>query len=269
MTDNRLPYAYIMGHSYSGSTLISFIMNQHSEVVSIGEVSYLGYLLPDRWKSRKGMCSCGKPYYYCNYWNRVLAIIAANGVSLEGADFLNGELFGNRLDHYWKAAHWKKRWCTIHRKLGPLIRPWRHRRDARHSVFARALVEAAGKSILLDSSKGAQRLLPIMENPAYNLKIINLLRDGRGVVNSYRKRYPDWDFEQIIRLWLKSEWRQKKLLSQYSKKQVLDIRYEDFCQDPQASIVAICQFLDINSDEHLLDFFTGAEHHIIGSSVVF
>ena len=62
-----LKVIYVVGSSFSGSTVLAALLGQHPEVISAGELG--------NWTRRKKVqhipCSCGLPWQDCPFWKDV------------------------------------------------------------------------------------------------------------------------------------------------------------------------------------------------------
>ena len=191
---------------HSGSTLLSFLLNAHPEIVTVGETCRIGVNIPDRWTRKAGKCSCGKPYYYCDFWNRVLAGIAARGVGISKPDYFRFEMFNiGVLNYAYRKAYSRPLGRTILRLSLPLYRRKKELADKKLCAFVESVLEVSGKTIFLDASKAPYWIYPLSQNPFFDLWILDLYRDGRGVVDSWRRHSPDIPFETLIQRWIERE----------------------------------------------------------------
>jgi hypothetical protein len=173
MTD--LEVVYISGAPRSGTTLLGMALGQLPECCDVGELWAL-------WRPafREGdLCGCGKPVHSCGFWLEV----AQRSL---GPDY---ETRGPALGR-------------LHREtMGTLSAPkvWAHvsgrRRNPAFTEYAealgreyRAIAEASGARVVIDSSKMASDALLAGSIPGINLKVIHLIRDPRGVAWSWRKQ---------------------------------------------------------------------------------
>jgi hypothetical protein len=231
----RIPYAFILGMSHSGSTLLAFLLNAHPEIVSVGEVSRIGELLPARWQNGASLCSCGKGYFLCEFWNESLAGMALRGHGLGQPDFFKFE--------------------------------GREKREAqaRLKAFAAAALAAGSGRVFLDASKHTQLVRPLAANRGLDLRVIDLYRDGRGIVNSWRKNQ-DAEPERLIRRWLRQENLRKHALKRIRRGRVHTVRYEALAQHPEETLQGILEFLGVDPSVRVTEGYKSrSPHHIIGN----
>ena len=231
-----LSYIYILGMSHSGSTLLAFLLNTHVSIGTVGETSRITELLPERWQHKQDFCSCGETFYQCTFWNRVLAGLAANGFGLSDPDFFSNDPLQKGL---------------ATQKLKVLI-------EAIHDVL--------GTSVYLDASKHVLPFEALLDTPDIDLKVINLYRDGRGIVNSWRKNNPNATVDQLTRMWVKRERSRAAILQKVDPEKQLMVRYEMLCDSPTKILDAICNFVGIPAEFGALSKFKSeSSHHIIGN----
>ena len=74
--------------------------------------------------------------------------------------------------------------------------------DADAALFRQILRTARQKdpstSLILDLSKNLPRYLQLKKNPALDVSTIFMVRDGRGYLNSYRKRHQRGAFRWLL-----------------------------------------------------------------------
>src|SRR5690606_37344402 len=85
-------FAYIASPSFSGSTLLTFLLNAHPDVCTVGE---LKAGMPDGYNY---VCSCGVPLGQCDFWQRVIDAHRRTGRNFDLNDF--GMRF-ERQPHRW------------------------------------------------------------------------------------------------------------------------------------------------------------------------
>jgi hypothetical protein len=231
-----IPYAYIVGMPHSGSTLLAFLLNTHPDIISLGEVARVGDLLPSRWVKKTDLCSCGKTFFYCKFWNRALAGYAARGYGLEESDFfatkeIEGEIPGDKL-----------------------------------VAFAESVLDVTGTQVFVDASKFPVRVPPLSQVSGIDLRIINLYRDGRGVVHSWKKRLKNASMKKVIQGWIKRENQRKAVLSSINADRVMKLKYEDLCSAPEVTLRSIFDFIGVDPQVRInMRYKSQVEHHIIGN----
>ena len=235
--DQKLLYVYIAGMEHSGSTILTFLLNAHPQITSTGEVNVAHEILPVRWQNRRGTCSCGQHYYECFFWQRVLAGMAARGYGLNGKSF------------YW-----------------PDTGSSEEAGNQKILAFAEAVLDVSGASVFVDASKRADFVQPLLKNSLIDLRIINLYRDGRGIVNSWKKNNPKISIARLIRKWVAQEKARTKILREVPKERVYALKYEELCATPDEILQKLYRFIGVSSDVETIEGYkTKVEHHIVGN----
>jgi hypothetical protein len=126
------------------------------------------------------------------------------------------------------------------------------------ATLYRSIVEVSGKRIIVDSSKHPARALALSLNDDINLKLIHLVRDGRGVLWSYKKRFdkneaggvqsqiepkPTW---QIAIQWMAINLFSELAASRVSDGKRIRLRYEDFVASPKLALKRVGEIIDLD-----------------------
>lgn len=260
---------YVASPSYSGSTLLTFLLGTHPDVSTVGELKgrlYASLEAPER-------CSCGSPVVDCPFWNAVRERLESRGVPCDLRD----------IDAYFHAPHSRVVDALLRARVrGPgfealrdaALRGWPGARRElarlveRNRALADAICEVQGGRVLLDSSKDATRLKFLADSGAFDLRVLHLLRDGRGTANSFRKRdrYP---VERGARRWRTAHESFLALFERLPSGRVLRVHYEDLARDPRATVDAVLAFLGLATGPAggaSLDW-RGAPHHVFGNEM--
>lgn len=213
---------FIYGSGRCGSTLLDLLLNGHSQITSLGEISTLmtivnPFRLPDK-------CSTDFGQSYLDFWGKVR----------DCYETIAGEQF-DQID----LGH--PRWRTI-------ITSWKED-DIQKWAYPRAKLlscihQISRTPIIVDGSKLHHQLYLLHASSLFNIKVIHLIRDGRAVSNSYIRRYNR--FIGGVYLWMVtnilSHWLQKKL----GKDKWLKVKYEDLSTKPEETLKSICNFLGLS-----------------------
>jgi hypothetical protein len=157
---------YIAGYGHSGSTLLNIQLGQSPRMAGAGE---LFRLASAAWPGKE-FCSCGETLPRCPVWSEVVRRWSA-GVG------------GEPLSAYRRLQAECERWLMPARHSSP----WQD--YVRHTValFA-AIRDVTGRPVVVDSSKVPNRARALARVPGIDLRLIHLVRDGRGVAWSMRRR---------------------------------------------------------------------------------
>ena len=236
---------YIAGYGRSGTTVLDVALGQHPEVIGAGEITELTRHVWDQ----NEYCACGTPVRECTFWSPVLRQWFDGYDSSLLSDYKNSQkkiegLFGlaklllglgSRKQFEFYALHTKRLW--------------------------EAMLSQPGKRTIVDSSKSPGRAMALALVSGIDLRVIHLVRDGRGVAWSLSKAY-----ERDVKSGLQRDIRPKSvsrtalrwtivnlatecLSRKHAPRKIMRLRYEDFVSDPAAAMRRISDFaeLDFNS----------------------
>ena len=223
--DYRL--VFVLGSGRCGSTLLDLVMNGHSEVLGLGELSTLGTAARPL-EGDDG--SADDPYV--TFWRAVRAgYEERTGRSWDDLELQHG------------------RWPDVVRWTGARLDEWHQRNLA----VLDSASKVSGRQILMDASKWPQRLSLLRRGtPPLDLWVVELVRDGRAVTNSYIQRYDD--FWGGLRVWMTSSIAGSLLRRRVPSGRWLKIRYEDLAREPERTLRAVCVHLGIDYEPGMLDF---------------
>jgi hypothetical protein len=118
--------------------------------------------------------------------------------------------------------------------------------------------------VFLDNSHDPYRLRQLSGIPDLAIKVIHLVRDPRGVIESM-KRHAGWDTRTATKVWLR---RQNDILrivadGGFTK---LTVFHEDLCTATDRTLERIHSFSGLPFERFAGDFKAG-EHHILGNAM--
>jgi hypothetical protein len=281
--------AYILAASHSGSTLLSMLLGSHPQIATVGEMTLSPKSMGDLDRYR---CSCGEFIRKCPFWAQVRDGMAKRGYAFDLADA--GTDYRSIDSRY------------AQRLLGPLHRgrlletcrdaglacssAWRRRlpeTQRRNSALASTISELAGAHVVVDSSKIGVRLKYLLRNPGLDVKVIRLIRDGRAVALTYmdpagfadskdpNKRAGgmggDRAKERLSMAQAAHEWRRcmeeaEHVLRTVDPSRRIEVRYEDYCRDPDTTLNRLHEFLGVDPGRQPLRF-RDVEQHVVGNGM--
>lgn len=230
----RKKVVFITGTGHCGSTLLDLLLSSHSNIFGLGEL-----------------------------WN-----LAIDPGYLRGEKPLSN-IFGFE-DQFWTSDR-------INKMSGFFKQPGLLRKvgiraglsfDPRTDLY-KFLFTASNHKILVDSSKNTnwiKKSIRALENQKdIDLYLIYLLRDGRAVINSYFRKYPERTLEGIAKKWVNRISKIDHLYADISRPKI-KIRYEHLAEEPEQTLKNLCLFLDIPFEKSMLQFWLHEHHHIGGNS---
>ncbi len=281
--------AYILAASHSGSTLLAMLAGSHPRAFTAGELKATNLGDPDQYR-----CSCGVWIRECRFWSSVQEGMARRGIEFDITDAKTD--FRN-------VGQWYVDWL-----LTPLVRGrvWECMRDValtaspvwrerlreiqrRNVALVDTIRELAGAHVVVDSSKVGLRLKYLLRNPCFRIRVIHLIRDGRGVALSHMDpaRFADAkdpssrgggtgssrDSERLsmaaaAREWVRSNEEAEALLEGLDRSQWTQVRYEDLCRDPRAVMDRLFGFLGLET-WNAVNGFRRADLHVLGNGMRF
>lgn len=245
MALDKIPVISIVGAGRSGSTLLERLLAENGEVLSVGEMMYVW----DRGVLSNELCSCGSAFQSCPFWAEVMGLaVGSIDVQRDVAHEVNGlmartcrtrHVFGMAVDRQRLGAQ------RARRQLQKLLAP----------VYREAL-NVSGKRVIVDASKEPQYPLALTGD-AFDITPIHLVRDGRAVAYSWRRRRlrPEihWDTREMPRrnsVRASLEWNRAIVLAevfQYCVDTHHRVHYEVLVSDPDAVLSQVCAWSGLRS----------------------
>ncbi len=241
--EEPLRVVYIAGVGRSGSTVLDSVLGNHPLIHSVGE---LARLANDAW-IHNFYCSCGKRSQECPFWAAVYDAWCASSGKVSVEEYVAMQRDVERF-----------------RRLPVLVRDsWK--KTETFQVYAeqtllilKAIQKISGSSIIVDSSKGVERAFLLSLIPEIDLRVIQLVRDPRGVVWSHKKAFkkdlqkglprdiesqPAWRAALYwCRMNAEADWLRKRL----GPERALLVRYEDFMMNTLPVLRNIGDFIGVD-----------------------
>lgn len=235
-TEPAVDVLFVGGMPRSGSTLLDLLVGQLPGHCDVGELFYM-------WQGGLGRdqrCSCGSRFSQCPFW------VAVGQRAFGGWDRVDGE----------EVLRLQRQVDTTGRMvLGPVLRllPHHRARTARYLSITRrvyrAVSEVSGDAIVVDSTKRPSTARLLAADPEVRLRVVQVVRDPRGVLNSWSKEVPlpegsgprdhlkKRPARQILRRWLTVN----VMIGRLQRPDVpfLRLRYEDLVTDPAAAMRSV------------------------------
>jgi len=259
---------YILSPSYSGSTLLTLLLAQHQDIATMGELKATAMGPIENYR-----CSCGELIEACDFWQQLqLSVKKQNkAFSLQnfGTHFGSASLFSDRI----LRAQVRGPIFESIRQVGlslPGVAAEFQQIIENNQYFIEQTCRLQDKSIFLDGSKDPHRLKYLMQSNLWDIKVIRMYRDGRAQSNSQRKKgYHGGDYASACHEWKSTIAQMHEVSALLPKDDLITIKYESLCADPNAVMESLWQFLDIPSMEQ--DWSSvdlrQTPHHIIGNSM--
>lgn len=131
--------------------------------------------------------------------------------------------------------------------------------------LARAVLEASGKTVFVDTARDHQRSKYLVGSPQLDLRAIHLVRDPRGTTASIMK-HTGVGLSRAARQWRRYNLEADRVRRLLPPGFWMLLHYEDLCAEPQATLDRIARFLRVEPTRVPEDL-RSSEHHVIGNSM--
>lgn len=252
-----------MSPSYSGSTLLTRILAQYDKISTIGELKATGI---DNIHTYH--CSCGARFLSCEFWNELADELRSSGVtfSLEALQtrilsqssminlFMTPTLHGVLLEKLRRAAF----------ALYPGAQKTLNAQLERNAKIIEAICELQQGDVFLDESKDPLRAMYFANSDLWDFRVVQLVRDGRGTINSDIKHN-----RRTVKLAC-GEWNLKidemARFQEMAACEIMHVTYEALCTDIDSTVSKILQFSGV---PEALESSRGPQNqqHIIGNDM--
>lgn len=250
ITDNEVQprIIYIAGFGRSGSTILDILLGNHQDVLSLGEA--FSFFNPEVEKQR---CSCGANLTQCSNWSKVyLEFVSSVKISW------------SEINRIRKSVEAIRSFPKLF--FGVSCSRFRDQTDFRTYClltqnFFTGIHKITSCKVVVDSSKTAWNAIgrpyALLKLCGLDVKIIHLIRDGRGVMWS-TMRGSDPELEQgrtqISRIrgyqrafsWAAINFLTRLLLGKLPKERVLTLHYEDLVDRPSDMLAKIGDFIGMD-----------------------
>jgi len=262
--------AYITSSSYSGSTLLSFVLNSNPSIATISEFDIMDSIKFDK----DYMCSCGSKLRECVFFLSLKKNINDEGMGfeLDEMDLMFYVSNNERINRYLtqKIPFFNSTIIeSIRDKILNHVSGYRKRIDEvyhRNDIFMKNVIKLQGGSVFLDANKNPYRLKYLSSK--YETSAIYLYKNGIAGAYSFFKASKTLDanpitFEDACTRWFIEQITINRCLNNMKSVKKIDVPYSGFCEDTVGSVRSICELLNIEYSS--LDNFQASEHHIIGN----
>ncbi|MBW7992597.1 MAG: sulfotransferase [Planctomycetes bacterium] len=257
--------SYIVSASYSGSTLLTFLLATHPQVGTMGELKATARGDVDQY-----YCSCGELLRQCVFWQQVDKELDQNGVPFDISDFgTHFHCASSRFTDRLLRAAVRGTAFEVLRKVGLKVLPAARRQFKKILDKNKAVIDAVLKlqqvDVFLDGSKDPIRLKYMSDSGYWNIKVIFLIRDGRGAANSYIKHH-GVDMKTAATEWRRCNEEAENILHGLDKSQWIEVSYEELCKDTENTLVRLFDFIGLDPSKRAQDF-RSVENHILGNEM--
>lgn len=227
---------------YSGSTLVALLLGSHKDIATVGELSG-----PDpRIKKEEHPCSCGSTTMQCPFWHRIEDRLAEKGIQYSVLEQdKKWRCSNNRYISYALTLPFKNKLIDgiqgfFLKRLGRVrdlfeIRP----------ILMREILMDYGASVFLDTDKEIAQLQVLRRHRDLDIKVLHLVRDGRGQFASQLRRGKD--AMTAARRLAVYDLRAMNLRDIMGADRYMLMKYEDLCSDPKTYLGRVAEFVGLDS----------------------
>jgi len=159
----------------------------------------------------------------------------------------------------------RKRVCKI---CGPECVVWSRFEVPPEPDLYEHLARLTERSVIIDSTKRPawiQERRAELDAVGVPHRIIFLTRDGRAVVNSRVRKYPERPPAEVVDHWLGQIGAARELVEERPE-HALEIRYEDLATRPEETVRRVCAFLELPFEAPMLDYEKQTHHPLGGNT---
>lgn len=256
-----LPVVYLGGFGRSGTTLLERVLGEISGWSNVGELVDLARAV----SVKDELCGCGEKFSRCPVWTSV-GEIAFGGWSRARLD---------RLEQLRQRVARQRHLPSLLRGRRSGATPANDDLMEFQSDLARiyhAFAEVTDSRVVVDASKGPAFGVATAGDPGIDLRMINLVRDPRGVAWSWSRHVARPQTEGGDEMWRISatraagQWTALQLemeaLARAKGLPTARMRYEDFVADAKSALLDVSSRLDLGLSPSDLAHIEGNTVHL-------
>lgn len=237
---------YIAGYGRSGSTLLDVIFGSHAQIIGVGELAKIFECIDEPTST----CSCGENVFNCSFWGGITKHL----LSSKNAKQTNQDGTIQKACEEWT-------------NFSLLFNVKKKKYDRYKTLITNLfdyIFKISDKEFIVDSSKNAYtsawRPLALKKICGYDVKMIHLIRNGKGVINSkikgdnsemrkgiYRKK-PLAAYEGLIG-WIFSNIIVIITRTFFPSDAYHLMKYEDLVRDPEKELIKAGSFIGLDFKE--------------------
>lgn len=243
LEDESIPVVYLGGFGRSGTTLLERVLGEVPGWSNVGELVDLARAV----SVRDELCGCGENFSRCPVWTTV-GDLAFGGWSRSGLD---------RLERLRRSVARQRNLPALlrGRGVGTSFQQDLVEFQADLTRVYHAFAEVTDSRVIVDASKGPAFGVAVAGSPGINLRMINLVRDPRGVAWSWSRHVARPQTNGDDEMWRISA---PRAAGQWAALQVemeavararglptARLRYEDFIADAKSALLDVSARLDL------------------------
>lgn len=254
---------YVAGCGRSGSTVLDTLLGHHPSISGLGEMQWL----PGAGWAENGYCACGHRADACPFWSKVRKRWERR---LPEMDITEYKVLEERFTRRRAIPR-----LLLEARVG--TRSFQRYADATLGVF-RSVRDVSGRPAMVDSSKSPGRALALSLMPGIDLRVIHLIRDGRGVLWSLKKSFEKNESQGLSRtirpkptwrsagLWTIANLLAEGLRATAGSGRFVQLRYEDLVADPAGAMATLSPVVGLDLSR-VGDRAAGDEPFTVGHNI--
>lgn len=224
----KIKIIYVTGYGKSGATLIGRHLGSSQNAFFVGELKYFW----SRGLLKNYECTCGEKVYDCSIWKGVIDEYLQSFPSIDIEKLYDEFREFERIKNYFKLKNINKDRGDNDLKL--FLAKYLEHNEKLYEIIAKV----SGKNILVDISRIPGRLLALSFSKKFEIYPVYLMRDPRGVLNSFIQadmRYYGENRHSILRqliTWNANTLFSVKHINNLSPEKFLFILYSEYVKNP-------------------------------------
>lgn len=251
------PMCFILSPPYHGAGMLSWRMNHHQEILSLGTCNPL--------RNESQVCSCGETVANCPFWSKVHDDLGTSEEDpiptlLPQAPYLTRR---ERLN-IWLNGTLALMSNEVTPKCWKMVYEQAERFFGKHDKFLTTCRTQYPHKIFIDGERSNIKFM-VMASMGFPVKgVIHLVRDPRAYVAIWKKYYPESPVEKPTLEWLAAHMRIRRLKHFFPRVPFLTLQYEDLLAKPQDSLDRALKFVKAGYYEPHDLKIEGYKNHLVG-----
>jgi hypothetical protein len=255
----RLKLLYVGGLPRSGSTILTRVLGELPDTYAAGELR----IMWERSFIDNQLCGCGQPFHSCEFWQDVIKTSYGSLDAIDPQWMIDNQ--GKHIQMPLMAIPGSERFFS--KQFSEYVN--------KLDVIYRTIAEKTDSRILIDSSKAPRYLYMLGLMPSFDVYVVHVTRDPRAVQYSVMKRKRPGVAHNVVTSTM--SWSATnaaiEMFGRRHPKRYLLVRYEDFVENPTASLRQVTRMLGEPNME-LPEITDGTitlnpNHTVLGGSIRF
>jgi len=262
---------YITSSSYSGSTLLTFILNAHPKIGTISEFDVMDQIRTNS----DYLCSCGERLRECGFFSSLKNELESRGIEFQLDDM---QLMFNLADNERLNRYLSRKLPLLNSSyleelrdavlmLIPYFNKKMERAHTRNKLFIETVLKLTNSEVFIDANKEPYRLKHLSKD--FDTSAIYIYKNGiAGAFSLYKgtlRTNSSASFESECKKWFIEQITINRCLSDINGLDVVNVAYSDLCSDTNKEVNKIFDMLGLENID--VSSFYNSEHHIIGNSM--